>query len=449
MRNFLREFIRPRNTSSASVVAMHQVQLPDHIRWSTRLMLLMLIASALFILFAPWVQTSVTHGKVIAYEPQERDQLIEAPIKGRLTQWHVQEGEKVVKGQLLAEISDNDPQYMARLVEQREAVEAQRKAAESAIADYESQLESQRKVKQLQLESYDAKIRMAQHAVNAAKQSLDAAIGERKADLLNYERKKTLAEQGLSSTRDVELAEFKATKAKASVDKAKAYLAEKRSKVLSEKAAKESKASEMDAKISEVNAKLASQREKLAKTMESLSKANVKVAQQTQTQIHAPRDGIILEISAREGADYVKEGDHIATLVPDTTQRAVEVTVNGNDASLVWPGRKVRLQFEGWPAVQFSGWPSVAVGTFGGEVAFVDARANEKGMFRVLILPDPDDPYDWPDSKILRQGARANGWIQLNEVTIGYELWRQLNGFPPALPEDVLKSSTKKKGKKK
>ena len=270
----------------------------------------------------------------------------------------------------------------------------------------------------------------------------------RKAARLNYERKQALGAQGLNSTREVELAEAKAVKAAADVDKAKAYVAETRSKVLSVKAARESKGSEMDAKISDVRAKLASQREKLAKSEETLSKAEVKISQQTQMKIHAPRSGTILEISAREGADYVKAGDEIALLVPNTEKRAVELTLNGNDASLVWPGRKVRLQFEGWPAVQFSGWPSVAVGTFGGEVAFVDVRANEKGKFRVLVVPDPDDPYDWPDASILRQGARVNGWIQLNEVTLGFELWRQLNGFPPALPEDVLKESTKRKSKK-
>lgn len=449
MNRFLRDFIRPSGTSSASVVAMHQVQLPEHIRWSTRIMLLLLVMSVAFVLLAPWQQTSLATGQVIAYAPQERDQLIEAPIKGRLTQWHVQEGEKVIKGQLLAEITDNDPNYMSRLVEQRDAVREQFEAAQSAITDYEQQLESLRKVKTLELESYDAKIRMAQHSVNAALRSLEGAEGEEKAAALNAERKLSLAEQGLTSTREVELAASKAIKAKADVEKAKAYLAEKRSKVLAEKAARESKSSDMDAKLSEVNAKLASQREKMSKARESLSKADVKVSQQNQTRIHAPRAGTILEITAREGAEYVKEGDHIATLVPDTKSRAVELVINGNDASLVYPGRKVRLQFEGWPAVQFSGWPSVAVGTFGGEVAFVDARANEKGKFRIVVLPDPDDPYSWPDANILRQGARANGWVQLNEVSLGYELWRQLNGFPPEMPEEMLKKATQKKGSKK
>ena len=46
-------------------------------------------------------------------------------------------------------------------------------------------------------------------------------------------------------------------------------------------------------------------------------------------------------------------------------------------------GRKVRLQFDGWPALQFSGWPAVAVGTFGGEIAVIDPVAGPDGRYRV------------------------------------------------------------------
>ncbi|MCA9008078.1 MAG: toxin secretion protein, partial [Planctomycetaceae bacterium] len=92
----------------------------------------------------------------------------------------------------------------------------------------------------------------------------------------------------------------------------------------------------------------------------------------------------------------------------------------------------VRLQFEGWPAVQFSGWPSVAVGTFGGEVVSVDAIDNGLGKFRILIRPDPDD-NPWPQDRFLRQGVRANAWVLLNQVPLWYEVWRKLNGFPPAV----------------
>jgi hypothetical protein len=92
----------------------------------------------------------------------------------------------------------------------------------------------------------------------------------------------------------------------------------------------------------------------------------------------------------------------------------------------------VRLQFEGWPAVQFTGWPSVAVGTFGGVVTLIDATDDGQGKFRIVVTPDPrDEP--WPSGRYLRQGVRANGWVLLGQVTLGYELWRRFNGFPPVV----------------
>jgi hypothetical protein len=99
---------------------------------------------------------------------------------------------------------------------------------------------------------------------------------------------------------------------------------------------------------------------------------------------------------------------------------------------LISEGRPVRLQFEGWPAVQFTGWPSVAVGTFGGRVALIDATDDGSGRFRILVRPDEqDDP--WPTGAYLRQGVRANGWVLLEQVKLGYELWRRFNGFPPTV----------------
>ena len=94
------------------------------------------------------------------------------------------------------------------------------------------------------------------------------------------------------------------------------------------------------------------------------------------------------------------------------------------------PGREVRLQFEGWPAVQFVGWPSAARGTFGGIVTVVDSHDNGKGKFRVLVEPDPND-VSWPSRRYLRQGVQVKGWVLLDEVSLGFEIWRQLNGFPP------------------
>jgi hypothetical protein len=116
----------------------------------------------------------------------------------------------------------------------------------------------------------------------------------------------------------------------------------------------------------------------------------------------------------------------------------------------------VRLAFEGWPAVQMIGWPQLAIGTFGGEVVFVDATDDGKGKFRVVVGP-ADDIVDrgdgkgpvtvgWPDKdRWLRQGARANAWVMLNEVPLWYELWRQINGFPPVVSDEEGKLDPTKK----
>lgn len=175
----------------------------------------------------------------------------------------------------------------------------------------------------------------------------------------------------------------------------------------------------------------------------------------------APCDGVVFRVSANTGVggQYVKEGDELAVIVPDTTNRVVELMVNGVDAPLIAAhmeqtgrGPHVRLQFEGWPAVQFEGWPSVAVGTFGGRVRQMDQADDGMGKFRILV--EPEEMFDgdtWPEGLYLRQGNQAVGWVFLNRVTVGFELWRQFNGFPPVVapksPEGTDKGKDKDGGK--
>ena len=56
------------------------------------------------------------------------------------------------------------------------------------------------------------------------------------------------------------------------------------------------------------------------------------------------------------------------------------------------------------------------------------------------MMPDPDDD-PWPDDRWLRQGTRAQGWVLLNEVPVWFELWRQLNGFPPAVAKNEAEAA--------
>lgn len=221
----------------------------------------------------------------------------------------------------------------------------------------------------------------------AMQQRLDAANVAAKTSKINLDRQRELFKQGLSARRSFEQAELEYAR----------YLTDQ------------------------------------ANASAELSRIEVRLARQSVQLVKAPRSGTIMRRTAGQGSDLVKPGDVLAVIVPDTDSRAVEIWIDGNDAPLIHPKQAVRLQFEGWPAVQFSGWPSVAAGTFGGEVGFVDPADNGHGQFRVVIVPPAHE--EWPAAKYLRQGVRANAWISLSRVTLGYEIWRKFNGFPPSLQE--------------
>lgn len=177
---------------------------------------------------------------------------------------------------------------------------------------------------------------------------------------------------------------------------------------------------------------------KLAEARAKLSKVDIALGRQSAQLVRAPRDGRIQALNTAAGATLVSAGDWLATLTPDRATRIVELLVDGRDVALVRPGQAVRLHFEGWPAIQFSGWPSVAQGMFDGRVRSVDPSAGTTGLFRVLVEPMPGKPA-WPDGNFVRLGSKVRGWIQMETVTIGYELWRQLNDFPLefAVPVDT------------
>ena len=180
--------------------------------------------------------------------------------------------------------------------------------------------------------------------------------------------------------------------------------------------------------------KVADMQGRVAAAQADLNRADTNIARQSEQIVRAPRDGFIQSLNAGDAATYINAGDVLATFVPDGAERVIEIFIDGRDVALVRPGDKTRIQFEGWPAVQFSGWPSVAVGTFGGRVISVDQSAQINGRFRVLIAEDRSELHRWPEERYVRFGAAVQAWVLLETVPVGYEIWRQLNNFPPELP---------------
>lgn len=174
-----------------------------------------------------------------------------------------------------------------------------------------------------------------------------------------------------------------------------------------------------------------------------LIQTDVKFTRQQSQIIVAPKDGYLMNSKAKSSSSYVYPGEVIATFVPQISDPTIELFVHPNDIPLIHAGQKVRIQIEGWPALRISGWPSTALGTFGGVVSIVDRAISENGMFRVFIAPDKKDS-PWPDMNYIRQGTKVMAWIRMSKVSIGYEIWRQLNQFPITPDQKLLLKNEKK-----
>ncbi len=143
----------------------------------------------------------------------------------------------------------------------------------------------------------------------------------------------------------------------------------------------------------------------------------------------------------------VKEGDVIVEIVPKDYGLAAEIWVKPMDLQLLEVGQTVRFVFDGFPAIVFSGWPHASYGTFAGKISAIETNLSNNGMFRVLVSEDEND-RPWP--KNLRMGTGSVGFALLKDVPVWYELWRQVNGFPPDYYKDQQtgKNSQQKKTEK-
>ena len=411
--------------------------------------LLVLIALAL----APWQQNVSGSGRVIAFAPADRQQAVEAPVKGVIVRWMVREGERVLAGDPIVELRDNDPEYFERLRQTRSTVEAQLAVYESQVGQLSGYVNALAEARDRAVEAAEAEVEAAIQKVRSAEQKRTAAYAAQEVAAVNRRRTETLFDQGLVSQRKLELAVLKATKTETELQTAEASLQAAKNDLDAKRAALGNKRAEAEAKVENARASRGKASASVEDARAKMLDIDVKLSRQRRQLVVAPFDAYILQVSKGIGQQQVKAGDQLAVLVPDVSDRVAEVMVDGNDAAIISPGRHVRLQFEGWPAVQFAGWPSVAVGTFGGEVAFVDAAGDGKGDFRVIVRPDPTSE-PWPEANFLRQGTRAKAWILLEQVTLGYELWRRFNGFPPSVqieskkaPAEPGKSAGKGHGK--
>lgn len=406
----------------------------------------LLFLSILSLLFVPWQQSIPGAGRVIALTPVERAQSIDSPVEGRVARWHVVEGTHVKKGDLIVEMEDYDPNLLDRLENEREAARSRLEAAKGREASIALRIAELQSSLEAELGTADFKIQMSLERARAAEQTLVSSEARHVAADQNITRIRLLQPKGLASTRQMEVAHAEERSAVAEKERAEATLSASRAEYQSFQTDRRKIQAEKTASINDAKASRASAQSDIASAYATLQQIEVRLARQSTQTVRAPRDGTVFRLLAQPHGEVLKAGEPVASFVPVTENRAVELTVSGNDMPLVSKGRHVRLQFQGWPAVQFVGWPSVAVGTFGGTVELVDSTDLGQGNFRILVVPD-ERSEKWPSLRYLRQGVRANGWILLNRVPLGFELWRQFNGFPPVVGQPDASKAAAASGK--
>ncbi|WP_373531843.1 HlyD family secretion protein [Vampirovibrio sp.] len=422
---------------------------PRFLSWLATWTVILFVSAILALIFVPWQQTIIGTGTVTVFSPMQRPQSIEAQISGRLKSWYVMEGQRVKAGQRVAELVDTDPKFLdieqiKRLEEQRIALIERQKAIQSRIVALQHQMSGLTRSQSAAIPGAGERITQSNDRIMAAEQAVEAARQNLATTDFNYGRVKSLFEKGLRSKRDFELAELDKVRAETSMQQVDAQLKVTQRDFSVARFDREKITGDTSAAIANVAATIASAQETVATTASDIAKLAVEIQnlrmRMDQRQITAPVDGRIVRLMRVGTSETVSAGAIMAVVVPDTQDQAVELYVSDWDVPLLSEGRLVRLQFSGWPAIQFSGWPMIASGTFGGRVAVVDAVDDGKGRYRILVKPDTesikagqDEP--WPTGNYLRPGTEATGWVLLDTVPLGYELWRQFNAFPPTLKE--------------
>jgi multidrug efflux pump subunit AcrA (membrane-fusion protein) len=422
------------SSESAHQDALRLVQTPRLSRvltyWIGGTLLMLVLA-----LFLPWTQNISSQGNLTALSPEDRPQTVEATIAGRIEEWHIQEGQFLQKGDTIVSLSEIkekylDPNLLARIEEQLQAKQGAADATARKVQSMREQINALREGLVLSLQKGRNKVKQNRLKLQSDSMELVAQRTELAIARSQFERQENLYKQGLKSLTELEARRLKLQEAQAKLLSLENKLAAARAELQNSRTELRSLQAEYADKIAKAAAELNASQSYLHGTQAEVAKlqsdySSTKVRNQYY-RVLAPQDGYVVRTLKAGIGETIKEGEAVATIMPDAPRLAAELYVDAMDLPLLRQGDQVRLQFEGWPTVVFSGWPGASYGTFAGKVAVID-NAGTKGKYRLLVVPDENEAA-WPDA--LRVGSGVQGWAMLNTVPVWYELWRQLNGFP-------------------
>ena len=400
--------------------------------------LMVLIVIVIAIMFFPWTQNISGKGYLTALRPDQRPQTIQSVIAGRIEKWYVNEGQLVEKGDTILYISEIKSDYMDPQLLNR--TQNQINSKESAVSSYMSKVKALDKqidalIENRALKIEQAKNKIIQSTLDVKSDSINLVAAQTNRDIAKtqLDRNQNLFDQGLKSRKELEEAKIKMQQTDSKLIESENKLLASRNKLINAQIA-------INTIETDFNDKISKSESNKFEALSGMYDAEATVTKlQTQFMNYSVRSGYYYITAPTKGyvtkalktgiGENIKDGDEIITIVPDDPNLAIEMYVRPVDLPLIHKNANARIIFDGWPAIVFSGWPGTSFGTFGGKVYAVDNFTNNKdGLFRVLIVPDEDSDA-WPE--LVKVGSGAKLFLLLDDVPIWFEIWRNINGFPP------------------
>lgn len=419
--------------SIKSFASIYRIRKKSKVKYWAMGIFLMLIV----ILFLPWTQNISARGDVTTLRQEQRPQQLNTIIPGKVAKWFVKEGDYVNEGDTimqLSEIKDDyfDPNLLNRTKEQLTAKEMSIENYRGKAGTADVQIEALTQARALKISQIENKIRQQRMKVQADSMDMIAATNDYNIATKQFTRQKNMYDSGLVSLTQLEQrnVSFQNATAKKTSAEIKFMNAKQELGILQ---------LELNGAIQDYNEKISKASGDKYQSLSQIATGQADVAKlQNQYMnydirsklyyITAPQSGQVVKAKKAGIGEIVKEGEMIVEIVPDHIQYAVEIFVRPVDLPLLDKGQKVRFMFDGFPAIVFSGWPQASYGTFGGVVTAIENSVSDNGKFRVLVAEDPKD-RKWPPE--LKMGTGAAGFALLKDVPVWYELWRNINGFPP------------------
>jgi adhesin transport system membrane fusion protein len=388
-------------------------------------------------LFLPWTQNVRAPGQLTTLYPEQRPQTIQSVIPGRIEKWYVREGNFVNVGDTIVRISEvKDTYFDPQLIERTQTqISSKQNAAVNYTEKAEAlsdQIDALTKSRVNKLEQAENKLIISNLKVTSDSIDYQAAQLDYKIANQRLNRMEELFEQGLKSLTDLESRRLKVQEAQAKNISAENKLLSSKNQLINAEIEVDAIDNEYAEKLSkaksERNSALSTFYDTQAQVAKMENQLSNYVVRQSNYFITVPQDGYVTKTISKGIGETIKEGTEIVSIMPATYDFAVEMFIDPVDFPLLHIGNDVRLMFDGWPAIVFSGWPQLSNGTFGGEILAIDNFISPNGKYRILVTPD-EEQVPWPED--LRVGTGSDGILLFKDVSLWYELWRQLNGFPP------------------